>query len=65
MRERRFDRGGLIFGGLLVLVGGYFLLRESFGIELPDIEWDLVWPIGIILLGVAVIWGARSRRSPG
>jgi hypothetical protein len=65
MRERRFDRGGLIFGGLLLLVGGYFLLRESFGIELPEIDWDLIWPIGIILLGVAVIWGARNRRSPG
>lgn len=65
MRERRVDTGALVLGGLLVVLGGYFLLREGFGIELPEIDWDLVWPIGIILLGVAVLLGARGRRSSG
>jgi hypothetical protein len=51
-----------MFGVILLLVGGYFLLRNTFGIDIPDIDWDMVWPFAIVALGLAVLYGAWSRR---
>ncbi|MDQ3448566.1 MAG: DUF5668 domain-containing protein [Chloroflexota bacterium] len=51
---RRGDNGAAIFGVILILVGGYFLAREL-GISLPAVNWDLVWPVIIIVLGVVVV----------
>lgn len=57
-RHRR-DTGGLFFGGLLLIVGGYFLLTETFGLNLPDI--GEFWPVFVILLGLWIL--VSSMRS--
>lgn len=63
---RRRDEGGLVFGVIVLLVGGYFLLRNTFGLSIPDINWDQVWPVAILLLGVLIIYRAMSsNRKPG
>lgn len=36
-------------GGILIIVGLYFLLRH-FQL-LPDLDWEVVWPVILILLG--------------
>ena len=59
----RVDVGALIFGAILLLVGGYYLLVNTFGIELPELDWDMIWPIALILLGVAVVARALQSRS--
>ena len=38
-RGRR-DAGGIVFGAILLLVGGYYLLQQTFGLNLPDLNWD-------------------------
>ena len=48
------DIGALVFGAILLLVGGYYLLVNTFGIDLPELNWDMIWPIAVIGLGVAV-----------
>jgi TRAP-type C4-dicarboxylate transport system permease small subunit len=65
MREHRVDGGALVFGAILLLVGGYFLLRNTFGIEIPDLDWDMIWPFAIIGLGIVVLIRAMNRRTPG
>ena len=55
------DWGGLIFAAILLLAGGYFLLRNTLGIPMPDIDWNALWPILVILLGV----GALARGWTG
>lgn len=61
---RRVDTGALILGVILLLVGGYFLLRNAFGIELPEINWDLVWPVALVAIGaVIVLRGVAGRGS--
>ena len=61
---RRVDTGALILGVILLLVGGYFLLRNAFGIELPEIQWDLVWPLALVAIGaVIVLRGVAGRRG--
>jgi len=57
------DVGALIFGAILLLVGIYYLLVNTFGINLPDLNWDAIWPLAVIGLGVAVLARAVASRS--
>ena len=41
------SRAGLIGGLVLIVIGAIFLIREV----VPAFDWDLWWPIGLILLG--------------
>ncbi len=59
-RNRRSGDGALIVGLLLVLVGGYFLVRRY----VPGIDTDLLWPIAIVALGI-VLLAAAVRPGPG
>jgi phage shock protein C len=61
--RRRRDDGAvaLVLGVILILVGAWFLLRPY----LPWFDWDLVWPIALIGLGVVLLVLAMGRRSPG
>jgi drug/metabolite transporter (DMT)-like permease len=61
--HRRRDVGGLVFGAILLVVGIYYLLRQSLGFNLPDLNWDQLWPVFLMALGAVVLYGAWSRRS--
>ncbi len=59
------DWGGLIFAAILLLTGGYFLLRNTLGIAMPDIEWNALWPVLLILIGIGAMargWTGHSHR---
>jgi len=49
--------GALIFGGLLILIGAAFFVRNVY----PGFDVDLVWPVIIILFGAIVLAGAFRR----
>ena len=55
---RREDRTAYVIGGGLVLLGLWFLVREY----LPELRWDLVWPIVLVVAGAAVLLTASRRR---
>jgi phage shock protein C len=59
-RSRRGGSGGgsWILGLVLVVVGLYFLAREY----LPDLDFDRLWPIGLVLLGLFLLVSALRRR---
>jgi len=40
----------LMGGIVLLIIGGYFLLRNLGWVPMY-IDWDLIWPIGLIGLG--------------
>jgi hypothetical protein len=61
----RRDYGGLVFGGILLFVGGFYLLRNTLGFDLGELDWEPIWPVLVILLGVAVVVGALTRREGG
>ena len=59
------DWGGLVFAAVLILVGGYFLLRNTLGLTLPEVDWEKLWPILVIVLGVGALlrgWTGHSHR---
>ena len=43
-----------MFGVALVVVGAIFLLKNT-GL-VPNIAWDIIWPIVLIAFGVAMIF---------
>jgi len=45
------------------VVGGYFVLRNTLGFDIPNLNWDLIWPLFIVALGVGVLWGAMAHGS--
>jgi phage shock protein C len=57
--SRPIDQGRtqLLLGGGLVLVGLWFLVREY----LPDVDWGLVWPLALVVAGIAILVSARRR----
>jgi phage shock protein C len=57
VRRRGSGSGSLVLGLILVAVGAYFLIRQY----LPQIDTDLLWPIGLVLLGVVLV--AASLRK--
>jgi cell wall-active antibiotic response 4TMS protein YvqF len=60
-RPRRRDGGGMVFGVILLLVGGYFLLTDTLGINLPDI--GEFWPLFVIGLGVWILASSLRREQ--
>ena len=58
-RDRRRDRGGVFFGVLLLLIGGYFLLRDTLHVRLPS--FGELWPVFLIALGAWIILSAARR----
>jgi hypothetical protein len=58
-RERHGERNGaLVFGVLLVVVGGWLLLRQYF----PVFELGQMWPVLLIGIGVLLVASAFWRR---
>lgn len=49
--------GGLLLGGLLVVLGLFFLVRQY----LPSIDFDWFWPVVLVGLGVVLLLSAVGR----
>jgi uncharacterized membrane protein len=59
---RRREVGGLVFGAIVLLFGIYFLFRETLGVDLPELDWDQIWPILLIALGGVIVYENWVRR---
>ncbi len=63
MTGRRIDLGGIVFGLIVLGVGLWFLAENTFGLVLPELDWDKIWPVLVIALGVAIVLGAWTRHE--
>jgi Domain of unknown function (DUF5668) len=57
------DTAARVWGLLLIGVGAWFFAEFTLGYDLPDIPWRDVWPLGLIVIGLAVILRGLSRGS--
>ncbi len=58
------DTAGRIWGLLLIAVGLWFFAEVTLGYDMPAIPWRDVWPIGLIVIGLAVVLrGLRHRNA--
>ena len=55
--------GGLaptvLIGGFLIVLGGFFLIREIF----PHLDFDWIWPLALVGLGAVLVVTAMSRGN--
>jgi hypothetical protein len=62
-RLRHVDVGAILIGLIILGVGLYYTLVNVFGLQLAELDWDKIWPLAVIALGVGIIWGAWSRMG--
>jgi hypothetical protein len=60
---QRYDRVGLIWGGILLVVGIWFFLDQTLGLNMPSINWGDFWPVILIVIGLFVILRGMGRRT--
>ena len=51
----------IIFGVILLIVGGWFFLTRTLGLDLPDLDWGQLWPVFLIALGVWIVLRSLGR----
>ena len=56
--HRRSGSGSWVFGLFLIGLGGWFLAREYW----PGLDFDRLWPLGLVILGVVLLLVALRRR---
>ncbi len=60
--RRTIDAGTVVWGLILVAMGGWFFLDQTLGLQLPDVDWGQLWPVILIVVGDAVILQGMGRR---
>jgi hypothetical protein len=60
---RAGDTAARVWGLLLIAVGLWFFAEVTLGYDMPAIPWRDVWPLGLIVIGLAVVVRGLSRRS--
>ena len=60
-RTRRRDdgRGAVLFGAILIIAGGWFLLQQL----IPALDLDRWWPAILIAVGLILLVGATRRKD--
>jgi hypothetical protein len=61
-RLRGSAMGAIVFGALLVFVGGYYFLRNNLGFDLGELDGELIWPAVVVILGALLV--LRGLRGP-
>jgi phage shock protein C len=51
--------GRVILGAILILIGGWALAREF----IPGFNWGLLWPLGLVVIGVIILLAAIRRPN--
>ena len=60
---RAADTAARAWGLVVLLVGLWFLADVTFGMDMPGIPWGDIWPIAIILVGLAVLFRGMRREG--
>ena len=66
LKDRRWDIGALVLGGIILFAGAYYFLRNTLGFNLDELNWDPIWPIVVIALGGSILLRelASHRGAP-
>jgi uncharacterized integral membrane protein len=59
-RDRGPSTAAVVVGLILIAIGLYFFIDRTLGVDLPDLRWNAIWPVILIVLGAIVL--LRSVR---
>lgn len=62
-RNRDGNLASIVVGLALLAIGGWYLLDQTLGFDMPRIRWNDLWPIILIVLGALVILQSARRRA--
>lgn len=62
--QRAADTAARFWGLVVLAVGLWFLADVTLGMNMPAIAWGEIWPLGLILLGVLIVFRGMARRNP-
>ena len=60
-KDRRPGLAALLVGVGLIVVGLWFFLDRTLGLDLPTIEWRGLWPVVLIVIGGAILLRSLDR----
>jgi hypothetical protein len=61
--DSRLDVGAVLFGGIILFVGGYYFLRNTLGFDLGELDGNAIWPIIVIAIGLAIVLRGPHQRA--
>ena len=51
------------WGAVVLLIGLWFVADITLRLPLPSLNWDLIWPLAVVLLGLGVLVRGAARRA--
>jgi len=64
-RLHDIDVARVLIGLIIAGVGFYYFLTNTLGLPLPGLDWDSVWPLFVIAVGLGIASSAWYRRDGG
>ena len=61
--QKASDTGSLVWGVILLAIGGWFFVEHTLGYDLPAVDWGTIWPIVLIVIGGWIVLRAAGRRA--
>jgi hypothetical protein len=59
---RAADMAGRVWGLIVLGVGVWFLADITLGLDMPAVAWRDLWPVVLIVIGLAVVLRGMARR---
>ncbi len=56
------DTAGRIWGLIVLAVGLWFFADITLGLDMPAVAWRDLWPVVLIVIGLAVVIRGMARR---
>lgn len=53
---------GRLWGLVLIAIGLWFFAQVTLGVDLPAFDWNLVWPLVLIVAGSSILVSGLARR---
>lgn len=60
--QRAGDTAARVWGLIVLAVGVWFLADVTIGMDMPNVPWSDIWPLGLILIGLLIVFRGMGRR---
>jgi len=61
--QRGTNVASIVVGLVFLGIGIWYFLDTTLGLTMPDIEWDNIWPIILIVIGGVIVVRAATDRN--